>query len=135
MKDLRLLDRHRVPMTRHICELWGMSPFGGGFASDVGAFALRSPIEPKRLLRVLASNGEGWDHLSVSMVNRCPRWSEMEFIKRLFFLPEEVAMQLHVPPSDHISFHPYCLHIWRPHGAEIPLPPPELVGPRKEQAA
>jgi hypothetical protein len=79
-------------------------------------------------LRIIAGVGDGWDHLSVSTsLPRCPTWSEMEFVKRMFFAPTEVAMQLHVPPSDHISVHPYCLHLWRPHDVEIPLPPKEMV--------
>jgi hypothetical protein len=81
----------------------------------------------KNVLRVLASSGEGWDHVSVSLPHRCPSWAEMEFVKRLFFRPEETVMQLHVPPSDHISVHPYCLHLWRPQAGEIPRPPAWMV--------
>lgn len=51
----------------------------------------------------------------------------MEQVKRLFFKPDEVAFQLHLPPSDHISVHPYCLHIWRPHRGKVPLPPKAMV--------
>jgi hypothetical protein len=52
----------------------------------------------------------------------------MDFVRRLFFKDNETVMQLHVPVGEHISFHPYCLHLWRPHGVEIPRPPNELVG-------
>lgn len=86
---------------------------------------------PKTELRVIASGnegGEGWDHVSVSLPDRCPTWEEMEFIKRLFFRDDEVAMQLHVPPKDHISVHDYCLHLWRPQNEKIPLPPSIMVG-------
>ncbi len=76
---------------------------------------------------VIASSGGGWDHISVSMPHRCPTWEEMEMVKRLFFKDDEVAMQLHVPPKDHISVHPNALHIWRPTDVEIPLPPKEFV--------
>lgn len=94
-----------------------------------GVFTVPSPID-RAPMRVIASSGEGWDHVSVSRANRCPNWPEMEHVKRLFFREDETAMQLHVPPSEHISFHPYCLHIWRPNdGREIPLPPAEFVGP------
>ena len=79
------------------------------------------------LLSVIASNGRGWDHVSVSLANRCPTWNEMERVKRLFFRDDETAMQLHVPPSDHKNCHPYCLHLWRPHDAEIPRPPSIMV--------
>lgn len=78
-------------------------------------------------LRVIAAVGMGWDHVSLSLENRCPTWEEMEFIKRLFFLPTEWAMQLHAPPSQHISIHPYCLHLWRPQKQKLPIPPAILV--------
>jgi hypothetical protein len=52
----------------------------------------------------------------------------MEHVKRLFFADDECAMQLHVPPVAHISIHPFCLHIWRPQGTVIPLPPSYMVG-------
>jgi hypothetical protein len=54
----------------------------------------------------------------------------MEWIKRMFFKPDEVCMQLHVAESEHISYHAHCLHIWRPLEAEIPLPPDWMVGPK-----
>lgn len=80
------------------------------------------------MLSCIASNAEGWDHISISTdLPRCPTWAEMEHVKRLFFRADETAMQLHVPPTDHISVHPFCLHLWRPHAAEIPLPPKEFV--------
>ena len=78
-------------------------------------------------LTVIASNGGGWDHVSVSLVDRCPTWIEMEVVKRMFFKPDEVAMQLHVPTKDHINIHPYTLHLWRPHNVEIPLPSKRFV--------
>jgi hypothetical protein len=79
------------------------------------------------LLRCFASATLGWDHVSVSLSNRCPTWAEMEFVKRKFFKDEETAYQLHAPPSDHINVHPYCLHLWRPHDFVFPMPPRDLV--------
>jgi hypothetical protein len=79
-------------------------------------------------LRVLASNDDGWDHISVSLSDRTPSWDEMEFVKNLFFERDEVAMQLHVPATDHVNNHPFCLHLWRPHDQPIPRPPADLVG-------
>jgi hypothetical protein len=90
-------------------------------------------------LRVIASRGGGpaelggddpysrWDHVSVSLADRCPTWEEMCFIKELFFERHEPAMQLH-PVKDYVNNHPYCLHLWRPRDAEIPLPFAEMVG-------
>jgi hypothetical protein len=84
-------------------------------------------------LKVLASAGVGWDHVSVSLPDRCPTWDEMSIVHRMFFKPREMAMQLHVPASEHISYHPYCLHLWRPHHLAIPHPPPSLVGAPNEE--
>ena len=91
-----------------------------------GCFKVKS-VSGSALLAIIAGNGDGWDHISVSTnLPRCPTWAEMEQVKRLFFKDEEAAMQLHVPPTDHISVHPYCLHLWRPHDG-LPLPPKWMV--------
>lgn len=92
---------------------------------DGGAFRAR---HNGRSLLIVASDGMGWDHVSVSLANRCPTWEEMEYVKHIFFREGETAMQLHVPVSDHINCHPYCLHLWRPQNAEIPRPPAIMVG-------
>ena len=107
-------------------------PFGSPDGSDFGAFHIPGPFGPT--LKVIVSSADldpeyPWDHVSVSLPNRCPNWPEMEFIKRLFFADNECAMQLHVPVSDHINYHPHCLHIWKPKHLEIPLPPKIMVGP------
>lgn len=121
MRNLYLLDAWRDVSL-------AVADFYGDTGNDLyGAFIVASPVD-KAPMRVIASNGEGWDHVSVSRKNRCPNWQEMEYVKRLFFKDDEVAMQLHVTPVDHISVHPYCLHLWRPHAAPIPLPPKEMVG-------
>jgi len=114
MIDLRELDGFRIIGTR--------TP---GDATE-GAFAIPSPLDGV-LLRIIASTGLGWDHVSVSRAYSCPAWGEMEAVKRMFFQPTEVAMQLHVATDNHINVHPYCLHLWRPHITPIPLPPSIMV--------
>jgi len=94
---------------------------------DGGAYELFYP-STHRVLRCIASFGLGWEHVSVSLPERCPRWDELEFAKRFFFLPHETAMQLHVPPKEHINTHPYTLHMWRPTEMFIPMPPKWMVG-------
>lgn len=84
-----------------------------------------------KVLSVIASDGLDWDHVSVSMPDRCPSWEQMCFIKDLFFDPEEAVMQLHPPKSDHVNHHKFCLHLWRPQVKRIPLPPSILVGPKQ----
>lgn len=102
--------------------------YGNTGDDKAGVFIVPSETD-QATLRVIASSEYPWDHVSVSCKNRCPNWPEMEQVKRLFFKADEVAFQLHVPASDHINVHPYCLHIWRPHYIEIPLPPSIMVGP------
>jgi hypothetical protein len=93
-----------------------------------GAFILRNPARGL-LLRVIASDGEGWEHVSVSCNNRTPRWAEMCHVKALFWGPEDMVLQFHPPESAYVNFHPYTLHLWRPIGVDIPRPPSALVGP------
>lgn len=86
------------------------------------------PVKGVRL-KVLASDGLGWDHVSVSpwFKKRTPSWEEMSTIRELFFDTDEVCMQLHVAAKDHISFHDHCLHLWRPQAEPIPLPASWMV--------
>jgi len=92
-----------------------------------GVFVVRSPVDREQL-RIVASSGEGWDHVSVSRRHHAPYWRELEFVKRMFFRDDEYAMQLHVPAPEHINLHPRCLHLWRPLDVELPLPPAWMVG-------
>lgn len=121
MKDLLSpeIDRHRERAIE--AKLWGEIDRSVG-----GVFILPSPVYMINL-RVIASNGDGWDHVSISTASRCPTWHEMDWIKRKFFREHEVVMQLHVPAKDHINVHPFCLHLWRPHEWTIPLPPKEMI--------
>lgn len=80
-------------------------------------------------LRVIASDGMGWDHVSVSLADRCPTWEEMTHVKDLFFDPGECVIQYHPPKAVYRNAHEYCLHLWRPQNEPIPLPDPELVAP------
>ncbi|MRN51970.1 DUF7694 domain-containing protein [Paenibacillus monticola] len=91
-----------------------------------GAFVIKLP-GTRLTFQVIASTGAGWDHVSVSTAERCPRWDEMQQIKELFFEDSESVMQLHPAKSNYINQHPYCLHLWRPHHVRIPLPDKMMV--------
>jgi hypothetical protein len=81
-------------------------------------------------MQIVASDGSAeipWEHVSVSLPDRCPTWDEMEWVKRRFWKADEIVMQLHVAVDDHINCHPYCLHLWRPVFEQIPLPPKVAV--------
>lgn len=99
-----------------------------------GAFDLES-LEPGWRLACVASDGEGWEHVSVRAYNqlrtkqRCPTWKEMSYIKRRFWDGEDVVMQLHPREAEYVNCHPFVLHLWRPTSVAIPTPPAELVGP------
>jgi hypothetical protein len=121
MKNLCLLDAYRDRQAAQRVYGWE----GDG---TCGCFRVPSPIDGQELV-IVASSEDQWDHVSVSRSNRCPNWPEMEHVKRMFFEPYEEAMQLHVPISEHISAHPHCLHIWRPHKLPIPRPPGWMVAP------
>ena len=92
-----------------------------------GAFVFRLSGSNLNFVAI-ASDGAGWDHVSVSTESRCPRWNGMQQVKDLFFEPEEVAMQLHPAKSEYVNNFPYCLHILRPQNTKIPTPPSILVG-------
>ncbi len=117
-------------MTFHVPEKLRIT--SGRMGSDArwgnnGAFMI--PAKPGRArLAVIASDGEGWEHVSVSASFRCPSWEEMCEVKGLFWDPEDCVMQLHPPESDYVNDHPFCLHLWRPAGAEILRPPSWMVG-------
>lgn len=91
------------------------------------------PETPKhRALMMVASDGLGWEHVSVHAETRqgpaIPTWNEMCYIKDLCWDAEDVVMQLHPRASEYVNTHPWTLHLWRPIGRDIPEPPSTLVG-------
>lgn len=122
----------------------------GPFGTTTGAFVF---TKGNARLRVQASDGGGWDHVSVSLSTRTPTWEEMCYIKSLFFTDDEVVMQLHPAKENYVNNHQFCLHLWRPQPVDeqvaiqkaweeegeeypypiapagiIPLPPTAMVG-------
>lgn len=90
-----------------------------------GAFEV--PVKGVKL-RVIVSDGHGWEHVSVSTRGRCPTWQEMCAVKALFFKDEETVIQFHPPKSQYVNDHPYCLHLWRKQDAVYDLPPTWTIG-------
>ena len=86
-----------------------------------GAFRITSLKFP-RAINTIASDGLEFEHVSVSVFNRCPTWQEMCFIKDLFWDPEDCCLQYHPPKSEYVNDHDFTLHIWRPIVVEIPRP-------------
>lgn len=103
-----------------------------------GAFQITGPCGAS--LTIIASAGDDWaslfpppafEHVSVSLRNRCPNWLEMSYVKDLFWAAEECVIQYHPPRSQYVNHHPHCLHLWKPVGVELPLPPSLAVGPKE----
>ena len=131
MRDLRGLQQYRRLEYDHMAGLsQADTAFAGYFLIPSATERLKGSTRRVTLKCIASAAYEDltWDHVSISTASRCPTWDEMEQIKRLFFEDSETAMQLHVPPADHINNHPYCLHLWRPTHMEIPRPPPIMVG-------
>lgn len=99
-----------------------------------GQFIIPHPKIKDYFFITIASDGNGWEHVSVSIyskrikVDRCPTWEEMCFLKGLFWDKEDVVMQLHPAESEYVNNSKNCLHLWRPVGIEIPTPNSYLVG-------
>lgn len=105
--------------------------YGDGFVGDEynGAFIINKYKNGEFYL-VIASNGLGWDHISVTLhkkngtnIKRCPSFEEMQMVKEKIFTEEEVVFQLHPREEEYINTHPYCLHLWKPNNRSMIVPP------------
>lgn len=82
-------------------------------------------------IRIIASDGGGWQHVSVSLVdnrNKVPGWKIMCTVKELFWNDEDWVVQFHPAKSEYINNYPGCLHLWKPTEAIMPTPSSILVG-------
>ena len=95
-------------------------------AGNNGAFII--PLRHGQTVFVIASDGAGWEHVSVSRKDRCPTWDEMCQVKALFWGDQDCVVQFHPPRSEYVNNHPNCLHLWRQAGAEFSMPDSILVG-------
>jgi hypothetical protein len=108
-------------------EMASVASFGNN-----GAFRLKLSGGDGRWAVAIASDGMSWEHVSVTIGSKqfsqgLPTWAEMCEVKSLFWDREDCVVQLHPPASLYVNQHPGCLHLWRPIGREIPLPPKECV--------
>lgn len=95
-------------------------PMCGAFTARMLLIISSGPVDDRPL-------AWGWEHVSVSRVDRCPTWDEMCFVRRLFFEPHETVVQYHPPEGDKINAHPFCLHLWRWTTGPFPMPPRHFV--------
>lgn len=127
----------RVPEKYRITD-----PKRGGFqatppnSGNYGAFIVPANQFGTRNMVCLASEGEGWEHVSVHVDHKhgksTPNWDEMCLIKDLFWDdPEDVVVQYHPRKSAYVTNHPHVLHLWRPTMEMMPEPHHSLVGTRE----
>jgi hypothetical protein len=126
MRNLRLLDIYR-DTSDEVMKLYGS--FGD---HETGVFRIMSKASGEMMV-IIATRGMGWEHVSVSKRKHTSSWTDMCQVKELFFHEEEAVMQLHPPRSEYVNYMPHCLHLWKPMGVEIPLPPSILVGPKTDK--
>ncbi len=111
----------------------GLRLVKGPFATskqDGNNGAFRVLLKKDVIAFAIASDGEEWEHVSVTIpgVPRCPTWEEMCLVKALFWSELDCVMQLHPPETSYVNNHAYCLHLWRPINVDIPIPPSIMVG-------
>lgn len=95
-------------------------------AGNNGAFKF---MLGSRLAFAIATDNLGWEHVSVSLPDRCLTWNEMCKVKDLFWGPEDEVIQIHPAKSEYVNFHPFCLHLWRPADGVLILPGSKLYRP------
>lgn len=115
---------------------------GGPYASDPSfgfnglfVFNVRSTDGIPTQCHCIASDGGGWQHVSVKLATpngtALPNWDFMCRIKELFWDDEDTVIQFHPAKSQYVNCHPHVLHLWRCiDGREQPIPPSIFVGPK-----
>lgn len=102
-----------------------------------GAFILASPEPGWALLLILSDqplppDPIAWEHVSVHAFNkkgtqRTPTWREMTYVKDHCWDPDDSVIQFHPARSSYVNTHPHTLHLWRPVGVPVLMPPIGMV--------
>lgn len=121
-------EKYRITNPKH--PMATDSSFGNN-----GAFTIK--LAPDSYAHVIASDGMGWEHVSVHITedgsSETPVWEEMCRIKALFWDEEDCVLQFHPPKSEYVNQHENVLHMWRKIGFEQPVPESILVGLKKKK--
>jgi hypothetical protein len=83
----------------------------------------------KTKLFCIASDGLGWEHVSVTLktFKKAPTWSMMCYVKSKFWGPEDCVIQFHPPKKEYVNIYEGCLHLWRKSGVNIETPDQTMV--------
>lgn len=92
-----------------------------------GFFLINSNYDNKTIVVIANGESKGWEHVSCSRFDRTPRWSEMCYIKDLFWPKDDLVIQFHPVEAEYINNAKNCLHLWRYCG-DMPSPPSWMVG-------
>ena len=114
--NFKKLDKYRIKE----------GPWGTPVETPWGAFFI--PLQSNIMKVICAPMDSEWQHVSVSLRNRCPNWEEMSHIKSLFWAESDTVLQFHPKKSEYVNMHPYCLHLWKKRDVDHELPPSLLVG-------
>ena len=127
MSDWKFLETCRVGIQNPALMTGVPEAFHGSTAD--GWNGLFRIVIDGRLILVIRSDGEGWQHVSVSEErSRKPvPWDIMCKVKDLFFEDEDVVVQFHPKKSQYVNNHPGCLHLWRCTSKEFPTPEAIMV--------
>lgn len=106
---------------RHTKGIWGTKN-----GDNWGLFFIPS-IKGAPLKVICAPSEAEWQHVSVSLPDRCPTWTEMCKVKNLFWDANETVVQFFPREDEYINNHRFCLHMWK-HKDGHNLPPSILVG-------
>lgn len=124
MSDWKFLNDHRARVvTPYVPEQY-ISDDSFGFN---GLFRFQFDTHA---IRCIASDGGGWQHVSVSyeFEKKCPSWDVLCRIKDLFWEDQDVVIQIHPKKSEYVNRHEHCLHLWRcTDGRQQPTPPKIFV--------
>lgn len=118
MSDWNFINKHRVPE----------GPYGSVTSDGFnGFFCFTINGLP---IKVIASDGMGWQHVSVSIHNSAstPSWQMMCKVKELFWNDDDWVVQFHPAKSEYVNNHPGCLHLWKSTDKEFPKPDSIMVG-------
>lgn len=101
---------------------------------EIGGIFVFKVIDKKgvqRQIQTIASNGMGWEHVSVSYHKPpgvIPSWEVMCFIKDQFWDADDVVVQFHPAKKDYVNVHKFVLHLWRRTGQNYETPPTIMIG-------